>query len=199
MLMDLKFAFKTACCQVSSHWILEFFKNQLCFRRIHIMEFSLNGTDSYSLNSGNLINRWSLNFNQLILYFYSYPIDQFVNSNTKKKPIELPVFTLSPICSSDIATDFPFSRVTLLVDGKHPSLEDSELSILRFSCSDVRISEIPSNDVIISFKTRCAWSHWLKPPGFLVDYLIVGHSTSWLSCVSALSSSTVNIVIRVFP
>ena len=32
----------------------------------------------------------------------------------------LPVCTLDPICSSDILTDFPFSRLTLAEDGKQP-------------------------------------------------------------------------------
>ena len=32
----------------------------------------------------------------------------------------LPVCILSPVCSSDIVTDLPFSRVTLAVDGKQP-------------------------------------------------------------------------------
>ena len=36
----------------------------------------------------------------------------------------IPAFTLSPICSSDICTDFPFSRVTRDVDGKHPPEDD---------------------------------------------------------------------------
>ena len=39
---------------------------------------------------------------------------------TKVKPMPLPVCTLSPLCSSDIVTDLPFSRVTLAVDGKQP-------------------------------------------------------------------------------
>ena len=34
---------------------------------------------------------------------------------------QLPVCTLSPIYSSHIATDFPFSRMVLAVDGKQPS------------------------------------------------------------------------------
>ena len=34
--------------------------------------------------------------------------------------IKLPVCTLSPVCSSDISTDFPFSRLTLALEGKHP-------------------------------------------------------------------------------
>ena len=32
----------------------------------------------------------------------------------------LPVCTLSPVSSSDICTDLPFSRVTVAVDGKQP-------------------------------------------------------------------------------
>ena len=36
----------------------------------------------------------------------------------------LPVCTLSPICSSDIVIDLPFSRVTLAVDGKQPPPDD---------------------------------------------------------------------------
>ena len=31
----------------------------------------------------------------------------------------IPVSILSPICSSDIFTDFPFSNLTLELDGKH--------------------------------------------------------------------------------
>ena len=31
----------------------------------------------------------------------------------------IPVCTLSPSFSSDIFTDFPFSRLTLALDGKH--------------------------------------------------------------------------------
>ena len=31
----------------------------------------------------------------------------------------IPVCTLSPVWSSDIFTDFPFSRLTLALDGKH--------------------------------------------------------------------------------
>ena len=34
--------------------------------------------------------------------------------------LAVPVCTLSPICSSNIFTDFPFSRITSLDDGKHP-------------------------------------------------------------------------------
>ena len=34
----------------------------------------------------------------------------------------LPVCTLSPICSSAIVTDLPFSRETLAVEGKHGSM-----------------------------------------------------------------------------
>ena len=32
----------------------------------------------------------------------------------------VPVSTLSPLFTSDIVTDFPFSRFILAVDGKHP-------------------------------------------------------------------------------
>ena len=34
----------------------------------------------------------------------------------------VPVCTLSPTCSSDIVNSFPFSRLTLAVDGKQPFL-----------------------------------------------------------------------------
>ena len=37
--------------------------------------------------------------------------------------INKPVCTLSPTCSSDIVTDFPFSRVTVATDGKHLQLQ----------------------------------------------------------------------------
>ena len=40
--------------------------------------------------------------------------------------ISLPVCTLSPICSSDIATDIPLSRVTLAVVGKQ-ELQEGQL------------------------------------------------------------------------
>ena len=40
------------------------------------------------------------------------------------KPLSLPVCTLSPISSSHIVTDLPFSRVTLVVDGKQPPFPD---------------------------------------------------------------------------
>ena len=33
----------------------------------------------------------------------------------------VPVCTLSPICSSDIVTDFPFLILTVATDGKQPS------------------------------------------------------------------------------
>ena len=36
----------------------------------------------------------------------------------------MPVCTLSPICSSDICTDFPVSKMTRDVDGKHPPPPD---------------------------------------------------------------------------
>ena len=35
------------------------------------------------------------------------------------KPMSLPVCTLSPICNSDIVTDFPFWRLRLALEGKH--------------------------------------------------------------------------------
>ena len=38
--------------------------------------------------------------------------------------MSLPVFTLSPVSSSDIVTDLPFSRVTLAIDGKQPPPPD---------------------------------------------------------------------------
>ena len=37
----------------------------------------------------------------------------------------VPVGTRSPICSSDIATNFPFSSVTLAMDGKQPPDDDN--------------------------------------------------------------------------
>ena len=40
--------------------------------------------------------------------------------------MSLPVCTLSPISSSDIVTDFPFSRFTLAVDGKQPPPPDDD-------------------------------------------------------------------------
>ena len=43
---------------------------------------------------------------------------------SKVKPMSLPVSTLSPICSSGIVTDLPFSRITLAVDGKQPPPPD---------------------------------------------------------------------------
>ena len=33
--------------------------------------------------------------------------------------MSLPVYTLSPICNSDIVTDMPFWRLRLAVEGKH--------------------------------------------------------------------------------
>ena len=42
----------------------------------------------------------------------------------KLKPMPLPVRTLSPVCSSDIVTDIPFSRETLAVLGKQPPPSD---------------------------------------------------------------------------
>ena len=38
--------------------------------------------------------------------------------------MSIPVFTLSPVSSSDIGTDLPFSKVTLAVDGKQPPPPD---------------------------------------------------------------------------
>ena len=32
----------------------------------------------------------------------------------------IPVWTLSPICNSDIVTESPFSSLTFASDGKHP-------------------------------------------------------------------------------
>ena len=42
--------------------------------------------------------------------------------------MSIPVCTLSPICSSDILTDFPFSRETLATDGKQ-ALRDGALHV----------------------------------------------------------------------
>ena len=50
----------------------------------------------------------------------------------KKKSMLVPVGTVSPICSSDIITDFPFSRVTLAVDGKHESSKQKILLSFSF-------------------------------------------------------------------
>ena len=38
----------------------------------------------------------------------------------------IPVCTRSPTCSSDMVTDFPFSRYTLAEEGKQPSFESDE-------------------------------------------------------------------------
>ena len=44
--------------------------------------------------------------------------------------IDLPVCTLSPIFSSAIITDFPFSRKTVAVDGKHDGEHPQQTALL---------------------------------------------------------------------
>ena len=51
-----------------------------------------------------------------------------IKINQIKCEMGVPVCTRCPFCSSDIVTDSPFSRETLAVDGKHPPLEQSQLS-----------------------------------------------------------------------
>ena len=63
--------------------------------------------------------------NHVILDF---PNDSFWMKEIKimdeTKCMALPVCTLSPVCSSDIVTDFPSIRVTLAFDGKQPPPPD---------------------------------------------------------------------------
>ena len=56
--------------------------------------------------------------------FGFYTISAADLSSKKKCWMLIPVCTLSPICSSDIVTDFPFSTLTLATDGKQPDVDD---------------------------------------------------------------------------
>ena len=47
----------------------------------------------------------------------------------------LPVCTWSPICSSDIITDFPFSSLTLEADGKQPPPDGAAVVVVVVSGS----------------------------------------------------------------
>ena len=48
--------------------------------------------------------------------------------------IVIPACTLSPTCSSDIVTDFPFSRDTVDIEGKHLSLVSCGKNFKYISC-----------------------------------------------------------------
>ena len=63
----------------------------------------------------------NLAISNLFIYLSNKLLDYcntFLMSMGEIKSMNLPVCTLSPICSSEIATDFVFSRITLAVDGK---------------------------------------------------------------------------------
>ena len=58
----------------------------------------------------------------IFCFMYLFPADLTRNKNFL---MFLPVCTLSPICSSDIVTDFPFLILTVATDGKQPSTGNS--------------------------------------------------------------------------
>ena len=62
-----------------------------------------------SLNNGFTVCLIIIN---LKLIVFSYRIDKDISN-------DIPVCTLSPTCSSDIFTNFPFPRLTFASDGKH--------------------------------------------------------------------------------
>ena len=67
---------------------------------------------------------------QVIIYLIYLPIiKMYLNCMFKKNYLIikvgysnhfLPICTLNPICISDIVTDFPFSKLTVAVEGKQP-------------------------------------------------------------------------------
>ena len=107
--------------------------------------------------------------------------------------VSLPVFTLSPICSWDIVIDFPFSRVTLAVPGKH--LQHFRLTVSCWQTPNLQPHGLQTCTPVASINPSWHWQsqgqqwdttpwpelHWQRQP-----WIQVQHDS--LVCTPALRS-----------